>query len=288
MSTARERPPSTSPAADFDRWGSVDDQQAGPTTSHTKTAPTRNWVLKMDRPLSGKVAVVTGASSGIGLATAQALADDGALLVVAARSTEKLEQVVHDLEGAATAIRTDVTSTRDVNDLVDKTIDLHGRIDILIANAGTYVGGDFVANDVTQLLRLIDTNVGGVIRVIHAALKYMTASGTGDIVVTSSVSGHQSIHWEPVYSASKHAVQALTHGLRRQLIGTGVRIGAVAPGVVLNDLWQVTDAAAVAEGVAAGTGLTSEDVANAVLYMLTMPRHINIRDLVMLPINQEI
>jgi ribitol 2-dehydrogenase len=80
----------------------------------------------------------------------------------------------------------------------------------------------------------------------------------------------------------------LTHGLRRQLVGSGVRIGAIAPGVVLNDLWQVTDAAAVADGVAAGTGLTSEDVANAVAYMLTLPRHINIRDLVMLPINQEI
>ena len=80
----------------------------------------------------------------------------------------------------------------------------------------------------------------------------------------------------------------MTHGLRRQLIGTGVRIGAVAPGVVLNDLWQVTDAAAVADGVAAGTGLTSEDVADAIVFMLTRPRHINIRDLVMLPINQEI
>jgi len=130
--------------------------------------------------------------------------------------------------------------------------------------------------------------VGGVVRTIHGALKYMITAGTGDIVVTSSVSGHQAIHWEPVYSASKHAVQALTHTLRRQLIGTGVRIGAVAPGVVLNDLWQVTDSAAVANGVAAGTGLTSEDVADAVLYMLTRPRHMNIRDLVLLPINQEI
>jgi ribitol 2-dehydrogenase len=240
----------------------------------------------MDRSLSGKVAVVTGASSGIGLATARALADAGALLVVAARSTEKLEQAAHDLGGAA--IATDVTSTKDVDDLIAKTIELHGRIDILIANAGIYAGGDFVANDVTQLLQLIDTNVGGVIRVIHATLKSMIAAGTGDIVLTSSVSGHQSIHWEPVYSASKHAVQALTHGLRRQLIGTGVRIGAIAPGVVLNDLWQVTDAAAVADGVAAGTGLTSEDVADAVLYMLTLPRHINIRDLVILPTNQEI
>ncbi len=242
----------------------------------------------MDRPLSGKVAVVTGASSGIGLATARVLADAGALLVVAARSTEKLEEAARDLGDAATAIPTDVTSTREVDHLIARTIDLHGRIDILIANAGIYAAGDFVANDVTQLLQLIDTNVGGVVRTIHATLKYMIAAGTGDIVVTSSVSGHQSIHWEPVYSASKHAVQALTHGLRRQLVGSGVRIGAIAPGVVLNDLWQVTDAAAVADGVAAGTGLTSEDVANAVAYMLTLPRHINIRDLVMLPINQEI
>ena len=242
----------------------------------------------MDGSLSGKVAVVTGASSGIGRATARALADAGALLVVAARSTERLEQAARDLGSAATAIPTDVTSTREVDHLVDKTLELHGRVDIMIANAGIYVGGDFVANDVTQFLRLIDTNVGGVVRTIHPALRSMIAAGMGDIVVTSSVSGHQAIHWEPVYSASKHAVQALTHTLRRQLIGTGVRIGAVAPGVVLNDLWQVTDNAAVADGVAAGTGLTSEDVADAVLYMLTRPRHINIRDLVMLPINQEI
>ena len=242
----------------------------------------------MDRSLSGKVAVVTGASSGIGLATARALANAGAVLVVAARSIEKLEQAVRDLGGEATAIATDVRSTTEVDHLVDQTMELHGRIDILIANAGVYVGGDFVANDVTQLLQLIDTNVGGVVRTIHAALKYMIAAGAGDIVVTSSVSGHQAIHWEPVYSASKHAVQALTHTLRRQLIGTGVRIGAVAPGVVLNDLWQVTDSATVAEGVTGGTGLASEDVADAVLYMLTRPRHINIRDLVLLPINQEI
>jgi ribitol 2-dehydrogenase len=242
----------------------------------------------MDRPLSGKVAVVTGASSGIGLSIARALAESGAILVVAARSTEKLEQAARDLGGAATAIPTDVTSTTEVDHLVDKAMKLQGHLDIMIANAGVYVGGDFVENDVTQLLQLIDTNVGGVVRTIHAALKYMIAAGAGDIVVTSSVSGHQAIHWEPVYSASKHAVQALTHTLRRQLIGTGVRIGAVAPGVVLNDLWQVTDAAAVADGVAAGTGLTSGDVADAVLYMLTRPRHLNIRDLVLLPINQEI
>ena len=107
----------------------------------------------MDGSLSGKVAVVTGASSGIGRATARALADAGALLVVAARSTERLEQAARDLGSAATAIPTDVTSTREVDHLVDKTIELHGRVDIMIANAGIYVGGDFVANDVTQFLQ---------------------------------------------------------------------------------------------------------------------------------------
>jgi ribitol 2-dehydrogenase len=116
----------------------------------------------------------------------------------------------------------------------------------------------------------------------------MIPAGSGNIVITSSVAGHQVTYWEPVYSASKHAVHALAHGIRRQLIGTGVRIGSVAPGVVLNDLWKVTDAAAVAAGVAAGTGLRSEDVAGAVLYMLARPSHVNIRDLVVLPVNQEI
>ena len=116
----------------------------------------------------------------------------------------------------------------------------------------------------------------------------MIPAGSGSIVITSSVAGHQVIAWEPVYSASKHAVHALTHGVRRQLIGTGVRIGSVAPGVVLNDLWKVTNATTLADGVAAGTGLRSEDVADAVLYMLTRPSHVNIRDLVVLPVNQEI
>jgi ribitol 2-dehydrogenase len=238
--------------------------------------------------LQGQVAVVTGASSGIGLAIAQALAARGAQLVLGARSQSKLDEAAATLGGAATAVRADVTDTADVEALIGTAIERHGRIDILIANAGVYAGGDFASADPVELLGLIDTNVGGVVRTVHAALKHMIPARSGDIVITSSVSGHQVIDWEPVYSASKHAVHALTHGVRRQLAGTGVRIGSVAPGVVLNDLWKVTDAAAVAAGVATGTGLRSEDVADAVLYMLTRPSHVNIRDLVILPVNQEI
>jgi ribitol 2-dehydrogenase len=242
----------------------------------------------MSKSLQDQVAVVTGASSGIGLAIARDLAARGARLVLGARSQAKLDEAVAGLGEAAIAVRTDVTDTDGVEALIETAIERHGRIDILIANAGVYSGGDFAGADLAGLLGLMDTNVGGVLRTVHAALRHMIPAGSGDIVITSSVSGHQVIAWEPVYSASKHAVHALTHGVRRQLTGTGVRIGSVAPGVVLNDLWQVTDAAAVADGVAAGTGLRSEDVADAVLYMLTRPRHVNIRDLVILPVNQEI
>jgi ribitol 2-dehydrogenase len=91
-----------------------------------------------------------------------------------------------------------------------------------------------------------------------------------------------------VYSATKHAVQAFVHGVRRQLVGTGVRIGEIAPGVVLNELWGFDEAAETAPQLAAATGIRSEDVADAVLYMLSRPRHVNIRDLVILPTSQEI
>ena len=242
----------------------------------------------MPKSLRDQVAVVTGASSGIGLAIARALAAEGARLVLGARSQPKLDAAAAALGEAAIAVRTDVTSTADVDALIGTAIGRHGRIDILIATAGVYTGGDFAAADPAELLALIDTNVGGIVRTVHAALRHMIPAGSGDIVITSSVAGHQVIAWEPVYSASKHAVHALTHGIRRQLTGTGVRIGSIAPGVVLNDLWKVTDATAVAAGVAAGTGLRSEDVADAVLYMLTRPSHVNIRDLVVLPVNQEI
>lgn len=242
----------------------------------------------MSELLAGKVAVITGASSGIGLATAHALVAQGVRVVLGARSEAKLAAAVASLGDAAGGVVTDVTVASDVAALIDTAIDRHGRLDILLANAGIYAGGDFADGDPDELCRIIDTNVGGVIRTVHAGLQHMLTAGVGDIVITSSVSGHQAISWEPVYSASKHAVHALAHGIRRQLVGTGVRIGSIAPGVVLNDLWQVTDAQAQDQGVADGTGVRSEDIAEAVLYMLTRPRHVNIRDLVILPVNQEI
>jgi ribitol 2-dehydrogenase len=242
----------------------------------------------MTTSLAGRTAVVTGASSGIGLAVAQSLARLGMNLVLGARSAPKLEAVARSLGPAATAVVTDVTSQASTTALVRAAVELHGGIDVMVANAGTYMGGEFAGGDLSGFLQLIDTNVGGVVRSVYAALEHMVRAGTGDIVITSSISGHQAIYWEPVYSASKHAVHGLTHALRRQLVGSGIRVGAVAPGMVLNDLWKVNDEEEVAAGVAAGAGLRSEDVADAVVYMLTRPRHVNIRDLVLMPINQEL
>ena len=242
----------------------------------------------MAERLDGKVAVVTGASTGIGRAVAAELLGRGADVVIAARSQERLDEAAAALGPGCAAVVADVTRPDDVRALVDGTLQSHGAIDILVANAGVYVGGDLWESDPEALDGLLTTNVNGVVRTVREVLPHLLERGEGDILVTSSVSGHQAIHWEPVYSASKHALQAFVHTLRRQLIGSGVRVGAIAPGVVLNDLWGVSDPAEIAAKVARGEGIRSEDVADAVAYMLTRPRHVTIRDLVILPRDQPI
>ncbi len=242
----------------------------------------------MGDPLAGKVAVVTGASAGIGLAVAREVHRLGATVVIAARSRKRLDAAVATVGERTAPIVADVTQAEDVERLVAVTIETHGGIDVLVANAGVYVGGDLWDSDPAAIEQLIETNVTGVVRTVRTALPHMLERGSGDVVVTSSVSGHQAIYWEPVYSASKHALQAFVHGVRRQLIGTGVRMGAIAPGVVLNDLWGVSDSAEIEKKVASGEGIRSEDVADAVGYMLTRPPHVTIRDLVILPSNQPI
>ena len=170
-----------------------------------------------------------------------------------------------------------------VNSIVGRTLD------VLLANAGLYLSERGWEVDAARVDAIGRTNVLGVMHSIHAVLPHFISQGTGDIIVTSSVSGHQVIAWEPIYSATKHAVQAFVHGTRQQLVGSGVRLGAIAPGIVLNELWGVVNGdASIETEVAAGRGMRSEDVASAVMFMLNTPRHITIRDLVMLPTNQEI
>ena len=242
----------------------------------------------MGQKLEGKVALVTGASSGIGRATALALGEMGVKLALVGRSAQKLKAVADRAGGDALVLPADLTEPGAVSQVVDATIERFGRIDIVLPNAGLYIPGDVAEGDPDAWDQLIAVNVNSVFRLARAVLPGMIAQGGGQIVVTSSVAGHQAIHWEPVYSASKHAIQAFVHGLRRQTMKHNIRIGSVAPGIVLNELWGYADPAAIDAKVAAREGLRSEDVADAVLYMLTRPANVTIRDLVILPQTQDI
>lgn len=239
-------------------------------------------------PLTGKCALVTGASSGIGRATALALAAAGVRVALVARSRDRLESVAMKAGGGAVVVPADLTLPGAAEAAVEAATAALGRIDILFANAGLYIPGDVAVGDPDKWDELLTVNVNAVFRLVRAVLPAMIARQDGDIIVTSSVSGHQAIQWEPIYSASKHAIQSFVHGLRRQVGPENVRVGAVAPGVVLNELWGYSDPAAIDAKVAAREGLRSEDVADAVLFMLTRPANVTIRDLVILPSNQDI
>ncbi|MBV8173757.1 MAG: SDR family oxidoreductase [Verrucomicrobia bacterium] len=242
----------------------------------------------MVQSLNGKIAIVTGASSGIGRAVACELARHGVKLVLTARSEDRLTGLAEHLRSESVVVQADMTSPKDIRTIVERAIDGFGRIDILLANAGIYISGDVAEGEPDAWDQLLSTNVTGVFRLVHAVLPYLLTQKSGDILVTSSISGHQAIHWEPIYSASKHAIQSFVHGLRRQLLTTGIRVGAVAPGMVLNELWGITDAAEIEQKVNRGAGLRSEDVAEAILFMLTRPQNVTIRDLVMLPRTQDL
>jgi ribitol 2-dehydrogenase len=236
--------------------------------------------------LSGKVAIVTGASSGIGAATARALAGQGCRVVLAARSVDKLNALADELGDQALAVPTDVTKGSDVTQLVAQCMDAFGRVDILFANAGIYLTGQVAEGDPEAWANMLDININGVMRCAHAVLPHMIAQKSGDIVVTSSISGIVEGRNEPIYGASKHAIQVFTHTLRNQVAADGLRVGAIAPGKVANELWGITEPEEVGKQIAAHAFLRSEDVANAVVFMLSQPEHVAIRDLVVMPQNQ--
>ena len=238
--------------------------------------------------LSGKVVIITGASSGIGAAAARELVRLGCKVALVARSAEKLSVLAEELGQAAIALPADITSGLDVGRMVEGTLKRFGRIDVLFANAGVYVPGQFAEGNQDALAHMMDVNVNGVLRCMHVVLPHMIAQRSGDVVVTSSISGHIDIHWEPVYSASKHAVEVLVHTLRRQVAAHGVRVGALAPGMVANELWGITTQEEVDRLVGERTALRCEDVVEALVFMLSRPPNVTIRDLVMLPQSQDL
>lgn len=243
----------------------------------------------MRHVLDGKVVVITGASSGIGAATARLMAPLGCRMTLAARSVDKLDALAQSLDADTLVIPTDVTVPTDIQQMVDKTIEHFGRIDVMFANAGVYIPGQVDEGDPAEWSHLMNVNIDGVLNCIHAVLPQMKAQKSGDILVTSSISGLVDIHWEPIYSASKHAIQGFVHTVRRQVSGMGIRVGSIAPGQIANELWGFTDPAEIDKlTFDERSYLRSEDVARAVIFMLAQPPHVTIRNLVMLPQDQDI
>lgn len=242
----------------------------------------------MTQPLSGKVAIVTGASSGIGLAMAKMLADAGAKVTVTARDASRLNAVTGEIGDGALPVVADMANLTQIEQLVERTADTFGRIDILYASAGIFWMGPFEDSSRADISQMLRVNVEGVMHCAHAVLPHMRANGTGDILVVSSIAGVDELADQPIYSASKHAVQTFVRVLRRQVGKDGIRVGAICPGTVATPIWGLTDPADIAERVAARDVVMAEDVAEASLFMLTRPRHVTLRDVVILPQAQDI
>ncbi|MCC7282848.1 MAG: SDR family oxidoreductase [Acetobacteraceae bacterium] len=237
----------------------------------------------MTQELAGKVAAITGAASGIGLACARRLIAAGARVVLVDRNGEALASVCAPHGAAAIPLVTDLTDPASVATMMARILDRTGQLDIFHANAGAYVGGPVSEGDPDAWDRMLDLNVNAVFRSIHAVLAHMIGRGRGDIIVTSSVAGVVPVVWEPVYTASKHAVQAFVHTLRRQVIRHGLRVGAVLPGPVETALIADWPPEKLEAERARGGLIRPEEVAEAVLFMLTRPSGVTIRDLVILP-----
>ncbi len=237
----------------------------------------------MSLPLAGKVAAVTGAASGIGLACARTMLAAGARVVLIDRAEDRLAAVAADLGPQALPLTIDLLNPASVAGMMPALLAQTGQLDIFHANAGAYVGGDVVTADPDQWDRMLNLNVNAAFRSIQAVLPHMVARKTGDILVTSSIAGVVPVVWEPVYTASKFAVQAFVHTIRRQLAPHGLRVGAVLPGPVVTALLDDWPKAKMDEALANGSLMQPEEVAEAVLFMLTRPRNVTIRDLVILP-----
>ncbi len=237
----------------------------------------------MTESLHGRVAAITGAASGIGLECARALVASGAKVVLIDRDAEKLAQVCADLGPSAFALAVDLLKPQENSSILPKILALAGSLDIFHANAGAYVGGDVTQGNPDEWDRVLSLNTSAAFRSVHAVLPHLVAQKSGDIIFTSSIAGIVPVAWEPIYTASKFAVQAFVHTTRRQLSRHGVRVGAVAPGPVVTALLDDWPKAKMDEALASGSLMQPKEVADCVMFMLTRPRNVTIRDMVILP-----
>lgn len=242
--------------------------------------------------LNGKVALVTGASSGIGEATAEALAAQGASVVIGARRTDRLAALEERLTAKGTkvlSLELDVTDQDACKAAVQAAVDQFGQLDILVNNAGVMLLGSIVGADTTDWTRMINTNVLGLMFMTDAALPHLLAS-KGSIIQVSSVAGRVARVGSGVYNASKWAVGAFSESLRQEVTARGVRVVLIEPGMVDTELRDhITDQAAKAaieERASQTRQLQAADIANAVVYAVTQPDYVAVNEILIRPTDQ--
>lgn len=233
--------------------------------------------------LKGKVVAITGAASGIGLACASECLAAGAQVALVDRDEAALRKVCEELGEGTFPIVTDLLNPDSVAQMLPQILDAAGRLDVFHANAGAYVGGDVLEADPDQWDMVLNLNINASFRSVHAVLPHMAKQKSGDIILTSSIAGIVPVVWEPIYTASKHAVQAFTHTVRRQMSKHGVRVGAILPGPVVTALLDDWPKAKMDQALAEGSLMQPKEVADCVVFMLTRPANVTIRDLVLLP-----
>ncbi|MEO9299886.1 SDR family oxidoreductase [Devosia alba] len=239
----------------------------------------------MSESLQGKVAVITGAASGIGLATTKALLGQGATVVMVDWNEKALTELVGTLGDKAIPQVTNLLDAASCAAMIPEILGKVGQIDILYCNAGTYIGGDITETTPEAIDNMLNLNVNAVMKNVHAVVPHMSARKTGDIVVTCSIAGHFPTYWEPVYSGSKWAITSFVQGMRRQMIPHGVRVSQVSPGPVISALLADWPEENLRKAKESGSLIDPEEVADAVVYMLTRKRTVTIRDMIVLPTN---
>ena len=233
--------------------------------------------------MQGKVAAITGAASGIGLECARTLVAEGATVVLIDRAEDRLRALCAEIGPRALPLVVDLLDGAQVSGMLPRILALAGSLDIFHANAGAYIGGPVAEGDPDAWDRMLNLNINAAFRSVHAVLPYMIERKTGDILFTSSVAGVVPVVWEPIYTASKFAVQAFVHSTRRQVAPHGLRVGAVLPGPVVTALLDDWPKAKMEEALANGSLMQPEEVAEAVIFMLSRRKGVVVRDLVILP-----
>jgi NADP-dependent 3-hydroxy acid dehydrogenase YdfG len=244
-----------------------------------------------NQPLAGRVAAVTGASSGIGAATAHALSQAGATVALAARRRERLDDLAQRLEGPYSVHEVDLADESQARSFVESVHSEHGALHILVNNAGVMLLGPVATASTADWRRMLDLNLWGLLVCTHTALPLIAQSGGGDIVNVSSVAGRRADAGGAVYNMTKFGVHAFSEALRQEALHAGVRVTVVAPGMVDTELQGHNSDPIVLRAMAKakdqiGDLLQAEDIADAIVYATTRPPHVCLNEVVVRPTRQ--